>query len=104
MGKRIGVAIEKGLEHNDDVTNKLGPEELNRRQQILQLVCAHAAAAHVKINVRRVIARAVDGTVKAGTVYELGGPEVKTFRELMQYVLDTTGRSRPLVICSFSAE
>ena len=52
-------------------------------------------------DVAEAIARAVDGTAKAGTVYELGGPEVKTFRELMQYVLDATGRSRPLVPMPF---
>ncbi len=30
-------------------------------------------------------------------IYELGGPEVKTFRELMEFVLAATGRSRFLV-------
>ena len=33
-------------------------------------------------DVAEAIARAVDGKVKGGTVYELGGPEVLTFREL----------------------
>jgi uncharacterized protein YbjT (DUF2867 family) len=43
-------------------------------------------------DVAEAIARAVDGQVKGGTVYELGGPEVRTLRELVQYVLMTTGR------------
>jgi uncharacterized protein YbjT (DUF2867 family) len=48
------------------------------------------------------LARGVDGVLKPGTVYELGGPEVKTFRELMEYTLEVTGRRRPLVPLPFS--
>jgi NADH dehydrogenase len=48
-------------------------------------------------DVAEAIARAVDGEAKGGTVYEAGGPEVRTFKELMQYVLDTTERRRLLV-------
>ena len=33
----------------------------------------------------------------AGTTYELGGPRVWTFRELLSYVLSETHRQRPLV-------
>lgn len=33
----------------------------------------------------------------AGTIYELGGPEVRSFRELMEAVLTWTGRRRMLV-------
>jgi NADH dehydrogenase len=47
------------------------------------------------------IARAVDGEIAGGTTYELGGPAVKTFRELMQFVLATTGRRRLLVPLPF---
>lgn len=43
------------------------------------------------------IARAVDGQLKAGEIYEIGGPEVKTFRECMEMLLKETGRSRMLV-------
>ena len=53
-------------------------------------------------DVANAIALAVDGKAKPGTIYELGGPEVKTFRELMRYVLDTTGRSRLLVPIPFA--
>ena len=38
---------------------------------------------------------------KGGTIYELGGPEVKTFRELMEYVLAVTERRRLLVPLPF---
>jgi uncharacterized protein YbjT (DUF2867 family) len=43
------------------------------------------------------IARSVDGKVKGGTVYELGGPEVMTFRECMEEMLEIIDRKRRLV-------
>jgi len=52
-------------------------------------------------DVAEAIARAVDGEIAAGTTYELGGPEVKTFRELMEFVLATTGRRRLLLPLPF---
>lgn len=48
-------------------------------------------------DVAEAIARAVDGVGDVGSVYELGGPEVKTFRELMELTLAEIGRHRPLV-------
>ena len=45
-------------------------------------------------DVAEAIARAVDGKVPAGKVYELGGPQVKTLRELVDYVCEVTGRKR----------
>lgn len=48
-------------------------------------------------DVAEAVARAVDGTVAGGTVYELGGPEVRSLRELIGYVLDITQRRRVLV-------
>jgi NADH dehydrogenase len=52
-------------------------------------------------DVARAIADAVDGKLTAGTTYELGGPEVRTFKELMQFVLDTIERKRLLVPLPF---
>jgi uncharacterized protein YbjT (DUF2867 family) len=49
------------------------------------------------------VAFAAEGGAKPGTVYELGGPEIKTFRELMEYVLATTQRRRALVSIPFGA-
>jgi uncharacterized protein YbjT (DUF2867 family) len=49
------------------------------------------------------IANAVDDKLDPGTIYELGGPEVKTFKELMQYVLATIERKRLLVPIPFFA-
>ncbi len=48
------------------------------------------------------ISRAVGGRAKDGTIYELGGPAVKSFRELMQYVLAVTERRRLLVPLPFA--
>jgi uncharacterized protein YbjT (DUF2867 family) len=52
-------------------------------------------------DVATAIADAVDGSVRPGTIYELGGAEVKTFKELMQFVLATIERKRLLVPLPF---
>jgi NADH dehydrogenase len=48
-------------------------------------------------DVAEAVARAVDGSVAGGRVYELGGPEVKTFRELVAYICEVTDR-KPLLV------
>lgn len=48
-------------------------------------------------DVARAIADAVEGKVPAGRTYELGGPEIKTFRECMELILATIERRRLLV-------
>lgn len=45
-------------------------------------------------DVAEAIARAVDGTVAGGRIYELGGPHVRTLREIIDYILKITGRRR----------
>ena len=47
------------------------------------------------------IALAIDGATKAGTTYELGGPDVHTFRELMEFILRTIQRRRLLIPVPF---
>lgn len=54
-------------------------------------------------DVATAIADAVDGGARGGAVYELGGPEVRTFKQLMQYVLTTIERKRLLVPIPFFA-
>jgi NADH dehydrogenase len=54
-------------------------------------------------DVATAIADAVDDKLKPGTVYELGGPEVRTFDELMTYILATIERRRALVPLPFFA-
>jgi uncharacterized protein YbjT (DUF2867 family) len=53
-------------------------------------------------DVAEAIARAVDGEARPGTTYELGGPEVKTFKELLQYILAVIERRRLLVPIPFA--
>lgn len=53
-------------------------------------------------DVAEAIAAAVDGKARAGTIYELGGPEVRTFKEIMEYVLATIERNRLLVPLPFA--
>ena len=48
-------------------------------------------------DVAEAIARAVDGGVAGGRIYELGGPEVRTLRDFVEYVLRETERRRFVV-------
>jgi NADH dehydrogenase len=52
-------------------------------------------------DVASAIADAVDGKVRSGTIYELGGPDVLNFKELMQFVLTTIERKRLLLSLPF---
>ncbi len=54
-------------------------------------------------DVAEVIARAVEGSIAPGKVYELGGPEVKTFEELVRIVLRETDRKAVLAPLPFAA-
>jgi NADH dehydrogenase len=45
---------------------------------------------------------AVLRTAMPGTIYELGGPEVRTFKELMEYILATIERRRLLIPIPFA--
>lgn len=44
----------------------------------------------------------IEGRARDGSTYELGGPEVKSFKELMQFVLATIQRRRLLVPIPFA--
>jgi NADH dehydrogenase len=54
-------------------------------------------------DVAEAVARAVDGAVEGGRIYELGGPEAVSFRECLELVLAETHRSRPFVTIPFKA-
>lgn len=47
-------------------------------------------------DVAQAFALAAQGAVKGGKIYELGGPDVETMRQLMERVLCETRRKRPL--------
>jgi uncharacterized protein YbjT (DUF2867 family) len=52
-------------------------------------------------DVAEAIAKAVAGETKPGTIYELGGPEIFSFRQVMEFVLATIERRRLLLSIPF---
>jgi uncharacterized protein YbjT (DUF2867 family) len=52
-------------------------------------------------DVAEAIAAAVEGKTKPGTIYELGGPEIFSFKALMRFILATIERRRLLVPIPF---
>jgi uncharacterized protein YbjT (DUF2867 family) len=52
-------------------------------------------------DVAEAVALALAGKAKPGTVYELGGPDVRSFRQILEYILAETGRKRPLIPIPF---
>lgn len=52
-------------------------------------------------DVAEAVLAAVDGRAKPGTVLELGGVDVMTLRAVIEFVLRTTGRRRPLLPIPF---
>lgn len=80
----------------DDFFNRFA--SMARLSPILPLI----GGGHTKFqpvfvgDVAEAIARAVDGSVRGGKIYELGGPEVVSFRECMEIVMEVTDRKRLL--------
>jgi uncharacterized protein YbjT (DUF2867 family) len=87
----------------DDFFNRFAA--LARLSPILPLI----GGGHTKFqpvfagDVGAAVAAAAAGQTKAGTIYELGGPEVCTLKAIMQYVLKTTERRRLLMPLPFWA-
>jgi NADH dehydrogenase len=80
----------------DTFMNRFGT--LARVMPVLPLVGADTRFQPVyAADVGEAIARAVDGEVAGGRVYELGGPEVKSLAELVEYVMAVTQRRRPIL-------
>lgn len=52
-------------------------------------------------DVAEAVVLALSGAAKPGAIYELGGPEVLSFRALLTYILKVTNRTRPLIPLSF---
>lgn len=53
-------------------------------------------------DVAETVARAVEGKLESGTIYELGGPQVLTFRECLELMLKVIDRKRAFVSIPFS--
>jgi len=85
----------------DQVTNRFAG--LARLSPALPLI----GGGHTKLqpvyvgDVATAIADAVDGKTEQGAVYELGGPEVLTMREIMEIILSIIQRRRMLVSLPF---
>lgn len=54
-------------------------------------------------DVAEAVARSVDGAVEGGKIYELGGPDVRTFKQLLQEMLAIIERKRILAPLPFWA-
>jgi len=52
-------------------------------------------------DVAEAVARSIDGTIASGKIYELGGPEVLTFRQCLEMMLRITNRGNALVPLPF---
>jgi NADH dehydrogenase len=85
----------------DDFFNRFGA--MSRLSPALPLV----GGGHTRMqpvfagDVAEGVAKAVDGDLKPGMTYEFGGPEVHTFRQLLEFVLATVGRRRLLLPIPF---
>lgn len=53
-------------------------------------------------DVAEAVARAVDGRAEKGATYELGGPEILSFRQCLELMLDVIDRKRALVPLPFA--
>jgi NADH dehydrogenase len=86
----------------DDFFNRFA--QMARVLPVLPLIGAETRFQPVFVgDVAEVIARGVDGDLPAGSTWELGGPEIRTLRELVAYVCAITGRKRLLLPMPFGA-
>ncbi|PZA10650.1 complex I NDUFA9 subunit family protein [Rhodopseudomonas palustris] len=84
----------------DQFTNRFAG--LARLSPVLPLVGADTKLQPVYVgDVATAVADAVDGLAKPGAIYELGGPEVLTMREIIRIILQTTDRNPLLVPLPF---
>ena len=86
---------------NDDFFNRFAA--LARMSPVLPLIGGGETRFQPVFagDVAEAIAKAVAGEARPATVYELGGPEVLTFKALMEYVLATIQRRRVLLPLPF---
>ncbi|MBV8848530.1 MAG: complex I NDUFA9 subunit family protein [Methylobacteriaceae bacterium] len=86
----------------DDFFNRFAA--MARVLPVIPLVGAETKFQPVFVgDVAEVIACGVDGDLLAGSTWELGGPEIRTLRELVAYVCAVTRRKRLLLPVPFGA-
>ena len=85
----------------DHFLNMFG--ELSMRSPVLPLIGGGLTLLQPVFvgDVAEAVARAIEGHVAGGRVYELGGPEVLTFRAILERLLAETGRHRYLMTIPF---
>ena len=72
--------------------------DLARRLPALPVIGGRTKFQPVYVgDVATAVANAADGGARSGAIYELGGPEVLTMRDLMRDTLDYAGRRRALI-------
>ena len=86
---------------DDSFFNKFA--DMSRFAPALPLIGGgHTRFQPVYVNdVAEAVARSVDGTIERGRIYELGGPEVLTFRQCLETMLRIVDRKRPFVTLPF---
>lgn len=89
---RPSIAFGQG----DSFFNKLG--SMARFLPVLPVIGARAKAQPIYVgDVAEAFLGAVEGKVKPGRIYELGGPDIETQQQLMQRVLAETQRTNLLL-------
>jgi len=85
---------------DDQFTNRFAA--LAQMSPVLPLIGADTRMQPAYVgDVATAVADAVDGKTRAGSIYELGGPEVLTMREIMEFICAVTGRDRTLLPLPF---
>ena len=81
----------------DDFFNKFA--EMARMSPVLPLIGGGTTRFQpvYVANVAEMMARSVDGAIESGKIWELGGPEVLTFRVCLERMLEVIARRRPFV-------
>ena len=86
----------------DDFFNRFAA--MARLMPVLPLIGADTKFQPVFVgDVAQAVANALDGAARPGAVYELGGPEVASFRDIVGFICEETGRKRTLVPMGFGA-
>jgi uncharacterized protein YbjT (DUF2867 family) len=81
---------------DDDFFNTMA--SLSRFLPVMPLIGGTSRFQPVYVgDVAQFFEMAAQGTVRSGRIYELGGPEVLTQRELLTLILKEAGRSNPLL-------
>ena len=81
---------------DDGFFNLMG--SLTRWFPVLPLIGGNTRFQPVFVgDVAEAIAMAAEGLVRGGRIYELGGPQVESYRALMERVMRETQRNRPLL-------